>query len=229
MKANRSSLGFSLVELLVVISIILVVASIIIVGGSGGTGAALSSSQRIAAGIVQGARGQAVLKGTTARMIIHNDPSELDKYRRYFGIIYDDSTDPNVNEWTAATQGTYLPKGIYFDAVTSQNETSNASIWSTSNRMSINFPRNSPQNGSSGPEYLYYEFNSSGTSSNANAWVVLRAGTMVPSSDGSSVSEIRVDDSEANLKTAMIIRRAGTTTLVNEPTAIDESDAARIE
>lgn len=229
MKANQSLRGFSLIELLVVISIILIVASIIFVGGNTGGGAALSSSQRIVSGIVQGARGQAVLKGTTARMIIHNDPSELDKYRRFFGIIYNSSTIPGGEEWIASTQGTYLPKGIYFDAVTSQSETGSSAIWSSSRTMNIDFPRNSPQDGSSGPEYLYYQFNSAGTSSNANAWIVLRAGTMVPSSDGSSVSEIRVDVSEVSLKTAMIIRRAGTTTLVNEPEAINESDATKIE
>ena len=83
--------AFTLIELLVVISIILIASSIIFIGGNSGAGSALSSSLRIVSGIAQGARGQAILKNAETRLIIHNDPSDLEKYRRFFGIVYEDN------------------------------------------------------------------------------------------------------------------------------------------
>ncbi|MEM8868600.1 MAG: prepilin-type N-terminal cleavage/methylation domain-containing protein [Verrucomicrobiota bacterium] len=227
MKHHRSKKGFSLIELLVVIGIILIVASVIIVGGGGGGGASLSSSQRIVGGIVSGARGQAILKGATARLIIHNDPDEVDRYRRFFGIIYDQSDDPSTTEWVAATSGTYLPEGTYFDAVTSASQ--QGSSWSEINEMNIDYPLTRPQDGSSGTPYYYYEFKSSGTTTDPNAWLVLRAGTMIPTGDGSSVDIIQVEEVESALKAALIIRRTGSVTLVQEPDVIDESNSGEIE
>ena len=84
--------GFTLVELLVVISVILIASSIIFIGGSGGDGASLSSSLRITSGIANGARGQAILKNARTRLIIHNDKDgNIDKYRRFIGIVYEDT------------------------------------------------------------------------------------------------------------------------------------------
>ncbi|MFW2479035.1 MAG: prepilin-type N-terminal cleavage/methylation domain-containing protein, partial [Lentimonas sp.] len=96
MKSTSRKSAFTLIELLVVISIILIASAIIFTGGTGGDGAALSTSQRIISGIAQGARGQAILKNANTRLIINNDPSELDKYRRFFGIVYYQSDDPST-------------------------------------------------------------------------------------------------------------------------------------
>ncbi|MGB0259349.1 MAG: type II secretion system protein, partial [Coraliomargarita sp.] len=82
MRHSSSKSGFTLIELLVVIALILVVSSLIFIGGGGGDGAALSASQRIVSGVAKGARSQAILKNAKARLIIHNDPSEPEKYRR---------------------------------------------------------------------------------------------------------------------------------------------------
>ena len=73
MNSSSKNSAFTLIELLVVISIILIASSIIFIGGGGGDGAKLSSSQRIISGIAQGARGQAILKNTTTRLIIYSD------------------------------------------------------------------------------------------------------------------------------------------------------------
>ena len=118
----KSKRGFTLIELLVVISVILIASSVIFIGGNGGAGASLSSSQRIVSGITKGARGQAILKNARARLIIYSDSGvneDEEKYLRYFGIIYESS--PGSNNWIAATQGTYLPEGIYFDTDLSVN------------------------------------------------------------------------------------------------------------
>ena len=112
----RKAKAYTLVELLVVMGILLIAFSAIFVGSSSGDGAKLSSAQRTLSGLVKAARAQAILKNAPVRLIIHNgtDLNEIDKYRRFIGIIYS-GTDTNGNTgWIAADKGTYLPKGIYF-------------------------------------------------------------------------------------------------------------------
>lgn len=223
MKA-RAKQAFTLIELLVVISIILIASSIIFIGGSGGDGAALSSSQRIVSGIAQGARGQAILKNAKVRLIINNDTSDIERFRRFFGIVYQ-GTDVNGNVgWIAATQGTYLPEGIYFDATTSSG--SSGAIWSTVNTMQLDFPKTLAEAGLIGAEYYWYEFSSNGNAAAPNAYLVLRAATLLTVANG--VSELRVDKDKSFLRTALIFRRVGTTTKVDEPDAITPSERSKI-
>lgn len=230
MNQSNSKRGFTLIELLVVISIILIASSIIFIGGNAGAGSALSSSNRIVSGIAQGARGQAILKNATTRLIINNDQTDLEKYRRFVGIVYY-GTDRNDTEgWMAATQGTILPEGIYFDAGTSAGESGSGALWSTTAYgMKLNYPLLSAEVGSAGADYLYYEFNSNGTSSNSNAYLVLRAASMIPNTAGTSVQELRVTDAESGLLSGLIFRRAGTTTAVNNPDAITVSNSTKVE
>lgn len=209
--------AFTLIELLVVISIILIASSIIFIGGNSGAGSALSSSLRIVSGIAQGARGQAILKNAETRLIIHNDPSDLEKYRRFFGIVYwgEDVNGSGVvtaTGWKAATQGTYLPDGIYFDpALVSANPT-----LSSSDTMTLEYPRINAVS-ESGSNYYYYTFNSNGTSANANDWLPIRAGNL--DATGALVPYDSAGET-ASLKAALIFRRAGTTTPVTDPDAV---------
>jgi len=205
--------AFTLIELLVVISIILIASSIIFIGGTGGDGAKLSSAQRILSGVAQGARGQAILKNATTRLIIHNDPAEPEKFRRYVGMVYQDS---NSGEWFAATQGTYLPDGIFFDATTSS--TLSGINWSEES-FDLEYPRaQSKSANEAGDGFYYYEYRANGTAVHVNSYLVLRAATpIIP--DG-EVTELRVDVNDLNLRTGFIIRRAGTTTSIVEPAAL---------
>ncbi len=225
---NRKS-AFTLIELLVVISIILIASSIMFIGGGGGDGAKLSSSQRIISGIAQGARGQAILKNATTRLIIYSDATsneDDEKKLRFFGIIYTEPTKYDINgdptnlddngnpiNWIAATQGTYLPEGIYFNEALSKDL--------PARNMKINYPRQSAQSGSSGEEYYYYEFNSNGTMATDynNTWLAIQAGTLKPNSGGGLVVDFTEIENEG-LKAALIFRRVGTTTLVSDPTDI---------
>ena len=222
--------AFTLIELLVVISIILIASSIIFIGGNSGAGSSLSSSLRIVSGIAQGARGQAILKNAETRLIIHNDPTDLEKYRRLVGMVYYGTDRNGVEGWIAATQGTMLPEGIYFDAGTSASESDSGALWSTTAYgMKLNYPLLSAEVGNAGTDYLYYEFNSNGTSSNSNAYLVLRAARMIPNNDGMSVQELRVTDAESGLLSALIFRRAGTTTFVTNPDALTVSNSTKVE
>lgn len=207
---NQSQLArckaFTLIELLVVISIILIASSIIFIGGNSGAGSSLSSSLRIVSGIAQGARGQAILKNAETRLIIHNDPSDLEKYRRFFGIVYEDNY--NSGQWIAATQGTYLPDGIYFDPTLVSS--------ASSSKMNLEYPRINAVS-ESGSNYYYYTFNSNGTSANANDWLPIRAGNL--DATGALVPYDSAGET-ASLKAALIFRRAGTTTPVTDPDAV---------
>ena len=198
--------AFTLIELLVVISIILIASSIIFIGGNSGAGSSLSSSLRIVSGIAQGARGQAILKNAETRLIINNDPSDLEKYRRFFGIVYEDND--NSGQWIAATQGTYLPDGIYFDPTLVSS--------ASSSKMNLEYPRINAVS-ESGSNYYYYTFNSNGTSANANDWLPIRAGNL--DATGALVPYDSAGET-ASLKAALIFRRAGTTTPVTDPDAV---------
>ena len=216
MNSYSKKSAFTLIELLVVISIILIASSIIFIGGGGGDGANLSSSQRIISGIAQGARGQAILKNSTTRLIIYSDLAsnkDDEKKLRYIGIVYEDNTNPG--KWFAATQGTYLPEGIYFNEALSKE-------FPASSKMKINYPRQSAQSGSSGEEYYYYEFNSNGTMATDydNTWLAIQAGTLKPNSGGVLGIDFTEIENEG-LKAALIFRRVGTTTLVSDPAEIE--------
>ena len=214
MNSYSKKSAFTLIELLVVISIILIASSIIFIGGGGGDGAKLSSSQRIISGIAQGARGQAILKNATTRLIIYSDSNkDEEKKLRYFGIVYEEAP-AGSDQWFAATQGTYLPEGIYFNEALSKE-------FPASSKMKINYPRQSAQSGSSGEEYYYYEFNSNGTMATDydNTWLAIQAGTLKPNSGGLLEVDFTEIENEG-LKAALIFRRVGTTTLVSDPTEI---------
>ena len=222
-KREQHLAGFTLVELLVVIGIILIASSVILINTTGGSGSALSASQRIVSGIAQGARGQAILKGATTRLIIYSDNNiDDDKKLRFFGIIYEDEN--TQNNWYAATQGTYLPDGIFFDPDASQRNGS--SLWLRST-MNIEYPRLKSQPDGVGDEYYFYEFESNGTTTTGfqNAWLVLRAGALKPSPNGSNNLKVNFEDEQLKgLKSALILRRSGTTTKVNDPELIKVKD-----
>ena len=153
--------AYTLIELLVVMAVLLIGFSFVYVGTNRGDGAKLSSAQRTLSGLVKTARAQAILKNTEVRLIIYNDlddTDDIEKYRRFVGIVYRGTDRNDATGWLAADQGTYLPKGIYFNATTSDALTLD-NIWDRPT-MNISYPRRTVQL-AGGDEYIYYEFNPS--------------------------------------------------------------------
>lgn len=220
------SAGFTLIELLVVVSIMVVVASLIFVGGNRGSGTKLKAAQRILSGIAQGARGQAVLRNMPARLIVYADTSSNltdDKILRFCGVVYGDPNNVGVDgaplAWLAANKGTFLPEGIYLNATKTNSKNTALAALPT---MKLNYPRANSALAGTGDDYYYYEFNDNGTmASNPhnfnNAWFVLQAGELIPSSsDGRMQVDFSAQENEF-LLAGLIFRRVGTTTLVSDP------------
>jgi len=131
--------AFTLVELLVVVALIGILAAV--VGFSikgGGQGMALGNAQRNVLSLIQAARAGASIQHTRARLIIYADKNAVadesasatvvnSKILRYYGVIFAESDDPHAPArpnapnntqpyllWTAASNGDYLPSGLYF-------------------------------------------------------------------------------------------------------------------
>jgi type II secretory pathway pseudopilin PulG len=216
--------AYTLVELLVVMGVLLIGFSAVFIGTSSGDGAKLSSAQRTLSGLVKAARGQAILENAQVRLIIHNDTNinEIDKYRRFVGIVYKFTDDSGNDFWIAAGKGTYLPKGIYFDSAISDTES--GTNWTIASTMQINYPRLSPQTDGNGTNFLFYEFYSNGTSANPNAYLVFRAGKVVPGSSNTTTLDLpTATEQKSSIRSGLIFRQVGTATLVDNPDDIDIS------
>ena len=209
-------------EVLVVVSIIVALGSIVfkIVGDK--PGPSLKISGDTLKGTIQAARSQALLKRTSVRLIIHNDKSDAQKYCRFMGVVYYHNADPSNPQdrsgWKAATQGVYLSEGIYFDPKLS--DTRSADAWSQiSKTMQIDFPRSIAQEDGGGREnYFFYEINKDGSMQSANSWLVYRAGSLVPSGGGNY--ELRIEEAQKFVISALIFRYVGAVVPVEDPDAI---------
>ncbi len=199
--------AYTLVELMVVMGVLLIGFSFVYVSTRSGDGAKLGSAQRTLSGLVKTARAQAILKNARVRLIIHNNSADLEKYRRFIGIVYRGTDSNGIEGWIAANQGTYLAKGIYYNGLASDDQAPDAD-WDVPT-MSINYPRRTVQ--LTGDEYIYYEFNRNGTSVHRNAYLVFQAGVVEP---GAGLS---FPAATADLKSALIIRSGGSTTFVDDP------------
>jgi prepilin-type N-terminal cleavage/methylation domain-containing protein len=208
--------GFSLLELLVVIGIIAILSVVVAVLGRGGEGSALGSSTRIVAGLVDSARGRAILSHSKTRLIIYANAdlnsgggADSKKFLSFFGVVH---TEDDGITWKAADRGVFLPRGIFFDPDLSKSVSGSA--WTSANTMTLDFPRSEDPSTSSDVFY-YYEFEPNGRAQAPNSWLVLRAG--VRSGANNAVDFLGEDSAFALLRAALIIRQAGTASIVSDP------------
>ena len=214
--------GYTLIELLVVLGLMVIAFSFVIVNTINSEGMSLKSSQRILSAVAQGAKGQAIMKQLPARLIIYADQgknSDQNKYLRFFGIVTQDPENPR--KWIAGTEGTYLPKGIYFMPKLSEIAIGrNKRI----GKMHLEYPRiqsklNDPRYGE---EYYYYEFNANGTmaANFVNTWLVFGAGKL--ELKGNRKLDVSFDNpAQEGLRAGLIFRKVGSTTLVNDSDQIN--------
>ena len=214
--------GYTLIELLVVLGLMVIAFSYVIVTTINDEGMSLKSSQRILSAVSQGAKGQAIMKQSPARLIIYADESNIrdeNKYLRYIGIVTQDPK--NSRKWIAGTKGTYLPKGIYFmPKLTEIVNGKNKRI----GKMFLEYPRISSKVSDPryGEEYYYYEFNANGTMASdfVNSWLIFGAGTL--DIKGNLQFDISFDNpAKEQLRSGLIFRKVGSTTLVTDSDQIN--------
>ncbi len=202
--------GFSLVELLVVISIMVLllgVGSIGLLQNNSGKG--LNSSLATVESLLSSARNLAVAKETNARLIINDDPSDVENYRRQMVVVYEDP-DPTVaaGTWVRASRPTRLASGTFVESGLSVTTMTGIGTLGTDTGMT--FTRNVVAN------CVYVEFNQVGvckqqTATNAGATLVLVNGRF-------NGTNIVVSNNE---KAALAIWRNGTSTRVTDPSTIN--------
>lgn len=127
-------MGFTLIELMVVIMIIALLSGLILsaVGGN-------SDSQNINAGITRLrsmmslAQSAAISRKQTMRVLINFDSTDPDKLLRFATIVYrqDDGGTPNDEDddtWMPYTDGEYLPDGVFFSPALSSDSDDTAPL-----------------------------------------------------------------------------------------------------
>lgn len=241
-RSRASRGGFTLIELLVVLGIIAAVIGGVGLALRGGDGTvALGAGQRTMASMLAATRGQAVMNGTNARLIVHVDPNDAELYLRKVGIIRKAEIGGSTG-WVPTSEGTTLPRGTYFvpdenasfsgqplmppipsdpDLFGEDWDEANDAISAYAGLMQIAYP-SLPSGGNflsegSGPVWAYYEFGPDGqmTDASPNLQIVLTTGRRTPSTP--------VLENPENVR-GMVLRRIGTFHTVGERLTFHETN-----
>ncbi|MGE9289862.1 MAG: prepilin-type N-terminal cleavage/methylation domain-containing protein, partial [Puniceicoccales bacterium] len=198
---NSSRSAFTLVELLVVLGVMAIFVGVFATAlRPGSPTVAVEGAQSQLASLLTQARGVAVLKNSPARLIIHNDISDSERYLRYVGIVYWNDED---SEWEPATDGITLPQGVYAYVDGAANMEQGFSLEYISNDSA---------------SYAFIEFNENGTVSPISGDSPrIAVSSADPNMDGTGAL-ISVTRNENNIRGA-ILRQYGSFVLLNEPSA----------
>jgi prepilin-type N-terminal cleavage/methylation domain-containing protein len=214
--SQRGRNAFSLVEMLVVIGIMAALAVVGLLATRGiSKGASVQGAVSTASSLALAARAQAQTLGLGARLVIDSfyDAANPQHCLRRITILEavdpDEWTDPSVSEWKLSDKPTLLPKGTYFDR-------ENSSGFGT---MQFSFEDIEAQDGSSGNEVLYYEFDGNGRLIDVVpgelAKIIFVAGVDILPSGLPNIPEAM-----ANSVDGFIIRRAGRLAFFESPDQI---------
>jgi len=181
----RSSLGFSLLELLTVIAIIILMTGLGARFLAPSQGSSVRQAAAMVGGIFQNARTAAVMKGVPTRILVYIDPDDPERYLRYVVPVY---FDPSDNSWKMLDRGVYLPAHVYFDTARSTDLTNGQTI---PNPQPVSWAQTGPAGKESA--WLGYQFEPNGVLSSAEAQVVLaigrnQTGAQVPDLDREKVA-----------------------------------------
>lgn len=158
--------GFTLVELLVVISIIAILLSVAAVGIQNiDKGQATVSATAQAQGLMDEARSLAIGRSTRARLCIHADSGDPDRYLRFAVVAYeeierDETGEETGRSWRVDSRGTFFPNGVYFHPRLANQAGQQVSGLGSfgENGSGVRFPGEGVRN----PSYYYWEFNAEG-------------------------------------------------------------------
>ncbi|MBT8038387.1 MAG: type II secretion system GspH family protein [Verrucomicrobiae bacterium] len=215
--------AFTLVELLVVIAIISVMLTMGTLGLKNLSKASgVSAGLPIAEAIFAEARAMAVGKGVRTRVLVHgqndrDDEFHRERFLRYMVVQYvsDDKDTPDDlddDEWTTASRGSSLPKGVYF--IKRLSETSAITL----ETVSVELP------GKSETTCYVYEYNAEGMIASPEAdgndvpRFVVQAATLPPGAD----EPVATSGNAKNLG-GFVIWRSGRTSLFRHPEQIEPS------
>lgn len=104
--------GFTLLELLVSMSMItiIVAVSLTVIDWDGGQ-RSVSRAVDVLGDAIRVTRTQAIMNGSSARLLVNFDETDEERYLRFLGIMVKE-TDGSGN-WSAVDRGSYLPAGCY--------------------------------------------------------------------------------------------------------------------
>jgi len=133
-KPRFCAAAYTLIELLIVISLITVLMTVGSFGIKNFSKArGVEAAVPIAQGVFAQARNLAIQKGTDARVLIHNDSdtaSNLNRERNLRYMVVQTLEDPNNTPadssddvWETASKGVYLPDGVFYSPVLSNQGT----------------------------------------------------------------------------------------------------------
>lgn len=209
--------GFTLTELLVVIFIMVIllgVGSLAFVRNNPAQG--LSTASSILESSINQARLISKSSGIYTRVVINNDASDDDNYRRQILIVQDITPQDPSTSWEVTSRASYLPEGVYLDDTLSVTTISGLGATAVSSASIKKYP------GGSTPSYVYIQFNALGlcTLDDKDA----KETTNVPGAQLSIISGALSGGTLINKKdqkAALVVWKNGSVTRVEDPTKIN--------
>lgn len=204
--------GFTLTELLVVIMIMVILMAI---GGisilQNNSGRGLQAGVSVLESAINEARSVAISRGTSARMLINDDNSDISKYRRQILTVVSDGS----GGWEPAFRAISLPSNVYLDSASTVNVTG-GTLGALGTGSGVEFSRGES------PSYRFIEFNklgicsiggnSAGVSTTPGATLVLGKGRILSASKALAI--------DGNQRAGIVVWRNGGTTTVNDVSQI---------
>lgn len=153
---GRDRAAFSLIELLVVVAVISVLASVTVLVVPGMVeGRGLAGGVSLASSMAHIGRSSALLNNSRARMLFDDDyvAASPDRYRRRVAVVrWVADPDGGPSGWVLSGGPNTLPEGVFFDKESSTSP----------GTMGFDLGSTTAQNGTSGPQWSYYEFDPAG-------------------------------------------------------------------